>query len=291
MGGHYVSNIQELQKDNLFEEALRSNTKKETYHKTKNYQQPKGIILKKIPGGRVFEVIKFRKMYHDFIFINDKIRQHIKNKYKEDMLFSDQEITCFRPRAVLCKKEYDSNLTKSIINEINANWYVIKPLNSSRSNGVIVTAKEDLDGTLKRILPHKINNNSYRTSSYRPKHTLTFGYWKGDKNNTFLIEEYAPSKTITVNNKLYDPTCRIVVLLRCINGEISLTFLDGFWKIPPKSLTEKGSLTDKHVSKYRDDFDQLCPDDLKISEEDWKQITTLFEKILTTMYKNILEKA
>ncbi|MCA9508922.1 MAG: hypothetical protein KC505_10925, partial [Myxococcales bacterium] len=139
---------------------------------------------------------------------------------------------------------------------------------------------QDLDATLQLILQDpKLLNNASCNAVYK--------YWAKDRNSVFLVEAYAPSKIIHVQGKSYDATLRIAFCMHRMNGKIHVHILDGFWKFPPKSLEEKGSLIDKHISNV---YVGSGIRSAKVSTSDMQHIRQIMPPLLKKVYNNILKK-
>ena len=77
----------------------------------------------------------------------------------------------------------------------------------------------------------------------------------------------------------------MVFTLHYDNHKIHLTFLDGYWKLPIKSLEEKGSLTEKTKSK----ISKTKQNSGRISEYDLIILKSQLSKVLPSIYFNILK--
>jgi len=280
--GRYVENLAYLERDSEFKKICNKPAQKKAL-----LQGCKGILLVKDDMSHVM-IKKFAKKYPDFIFINQYSRHHSNSKFLTDQLFQDQELKQFRPYAQCFPKEYTPTLARDIINEFQADYYMIKPVNSSRSNGVIMAKKEDLDNVLKKVLVEKKNHKARYNFSHRPSKTITYDYWLGDNNSTFIVEKYEPSQYISVNNKLYDPTMRAVCVMYNNNGKIVAEVLEAFWKIPPQAISDNGDLTEMHVSKYRSDLGQLTKEDLTVKPDDMVTLRNLLSSVMSKIYMKIL---
>ena len=103
----------------------------------------------------------------------------IRDKCRTDLLFNEPILSNYRPKAKAYPKKYSSSLAEGIINDFKCDNFVIKPISSGGSNGIIFADKYNLDDFLKRIL-NKNNNESDKQTAY----------WRGDKEGRFLIEEF-----------------------------------------------------------------------------------------------------
>lgn len=233
----------------------------------------------------------FKKKYPDFLVLDCVSRPFAASKHLNDILFrSTQDTACYRPACKLYPKEYHTDLAQQIVDDLDSDFFVIKPLDSGMSNGVIMTSVGLLDADLKRILTRKVGSNigHQGTFNYRPVDTQSYSYWVGDTNRQFIVEAYAPSRTIEVLGKKYDPTIRVVFTLVHDNGTIKVKMLEHWWKLPPKALDEYAILTLKHVSQYRPDLKQLPADELTLSEEDEHLVRSLMADAMARAYVKML---
>ena len=100
---------------------------------------------------------------------------------------------------------------------------MIKPLNASRGNGVIIVDRLMLNRELKKILVDKETNPN----------DPTYKYWITTKNKTFLVEEFISSKIILLDGKHFDATMRVIFVLSHDMNNINIDFLGAYWKLRP----------------------------------------------------------
>lgn len=188
----------------------------------------------------------FRNQYPGIIVLDAALFPHAADKSTMDKLFkSSPKLKKMRPISKLYPKQYSKALVDKILNDINSDIIVIKPKNSTKGYGVIIIAKEDLDSTLEYILMEK------NYSRLKKETDLSYKYWARDRNDSFLIEQFIESDYVTVpqfDNNLYDGTMRAVVMLVYQQQQFNLHFLEGHWKLPLKSVSEPGTLNEKHKS-------------------------------------------
>lgn len=254
-------------------------------------------LIKKLKSKRVnfssyraFVFVKFRKkvkppklyaLYKKLpglVFIGAATARHMKTKLKTNALFQDCVLRKFRPKNIVCFKDYTEDMANTIINHLKCEMFVIKPVNDTEARGVIPVHKDDLDDILKLICKKISIDESLA-------HEDAYAYWMTNKNNKFFVEEYIPSQVMYAAGKRYDPTMRIVFVLHHKNGNNKITILGGFWKLPARSLDEKGTLIEHHVSNvYEGDVTRA----LKISSQDMKIIKDTFPPILNRVYMKML---
>ena len=81
---------------------------------------------------------------------------------------------------------------------------------------------------------------------------------------------------------LYDPTMRVVFALVYNQKNMDVVFFEGNWKLPQKSLSETGTLTEKHRSYGHDsNFLSVEPQLLqKIEEQLREPLLILYQQML-----------
>lgn len=182
------------------------------------------------------------KNYPDILLVNVNTKRFTgKRNPLIELLEKNPHLHAFIPSWKVYKKEYSSTLAAQIIEELPADFYIIKPVRGILSRGVLMVHKEELDRYLKLILqdPQAINATSY----------INLAYWKTDTQENFFVQAYAPSKTITHYEKQYDPTMRVIFFLSHDQGSMGIDVAAGYWKIPPKSLDQEAPLTEKHITR------------------------------------------
>lgn len=260
-----VSNIRALQQNELFKlyeledqsagiVIIRNDFKKNMYH-------------------------NFRKQQSNLMILCRATAPYAQNKKLTCELFQEAECMDFKPKFILCKKNYTPELTKKIIQELNTQNYVIKPIKGAQGNGIIIVSQDDLDATLQIILNHE---NMWQ----KKRNNAVYNYWLKDHQDQFIVEAYAPSKKINVEGAMYDPTMRIMFALHNKHGRIFLTFFDAYWKLPEHGIMENVSLTKKYKSHVNKD--QISS--TMVDHHDFEKVKALLSKALTTLYLKMLEK-
>ena len=233
----------------------------------------------------------FKQTYPDILFLDGAAHLYANNKLELARLLDRPDLQKFKPRWKNYKKQYTPRLAQKILKDIQADTVVIKPINSSRANGVIIVHASDLDATLKQILAHTLATNhvgGYKNYAPSDK-TQTYEYWKNDPNNAFMVESFEESKSIRVRGALYDPTMRVVFILRHEAGKIYTTILGGYWDIPAKHLGDKAaSFTDKHKTILMPEGEESLYMGLKIAEQDFTSVKEVLYKILPKIYEQML---
>lgn len=210
------------------------------------------------------------------VFSNDIAYDYGNNKYKTNILFCCKELEKFKPKWKIYPKIYCDYIVEKIKNDFDAEILVVKPINACLGRGVIIVHRDDLDETLETIFTKIDDIKNMDDNSY--------SYWAKDRKNEFLVEEFATSKLITLHGKKFDGKIRVVFVLSCSEGKITLKFLGSYWKAAFKSLDEQGSLTEKHKSKSHK-ANRVA----KVSPEDAKHIQEILGDILPKMYIKMME--
>jgi len=287
IGGYSTRDLNSLAQDIRFKTQL---NKKQIF-KPDDMSTYKGIIVYRYRDDRFPSHRKaldnFKVTHPDFLVIDMVSWEYAASKEKLAGLVQEAGLGECKPKWGIYPKEYTKDLAQKIMRDLGCDMFVIKPVNSGRSNGIIFVEKTDLDMVLKKILQHKKSQEKLESFNHRPYNTQLFEYWELDPNDTFMVEEYQPSKSLMIRNKMYDPTMRIVFTLCHNKGKIHANILGAYWKIPGKALTEDGTLTEKHktVSVPTPGLSGLC-----ITAHDMKGVKALAYKFLPKIYEYMLEK-
>lgn len=248
MGGRHASTLRALEKDRLFSQ-LAATKRNWSVSDLASY---KGIIIYVYNDNRspVHQDMlnAFKKKHPDFLVLDEASWTYAADKKVLAQLLSDKELAQYKPKWGAYKKNYTQGLAQKISKDLEAEMFVIKPVNSGRSNGIIITDKDNLDKELKRVLlgyQSKKSGNG-KNLGVMPIKTKLYEYWKLDTNTEFMVEAYEPSKSLAIKGKTYDPSMRIVWVARHDQGKVYINILGAYWKIPHKSLSDSGSLTEKH---------------------------------------------
>jgi hypothetical protein len=279
MGGTYCHRFSDLLKDERIQ-LLRGR---------KNVDGIRGIVL--VKNGLPQSARRwYARLYPSLIFVNIRSVHFTRNKRASNKWFSGRLLSEHRPQCKLYNKIYSPVLSRKILRDFDSDKVVIKPVNSSRSNGVLVVEREHLDEVLQGILQTKpaeeLKELGYRR--YRPADPKSYDYWDGDANTVFMVEEFIESSYLEVNGKLYDPTFRMALAMSCINGKIDITCLEGFRKLPRLSVKDHGEITDRHVSKHRHDLALLPVEKLEIKPDEMRVLSEKFNVIFSKAYRKIL---
>lgn len=284
-GGFYAPSIISLIHQPRFKKALQKKSLSSNKKSISDYQ---GIIVFKHYAPTQAQLNHFAKQYPNMLILNFAAQGYVSNKLRTNALFDTPALRNHRPQCRLYPKTYHAGLAQQIINDLQCNKFVIKPLNSGRGNGVIMATRKTLNKELQKILvDHACPlpwDNSQRAN---PLYPLTYDYWDYDRNAEFLVEECIVANPIEIQGKAYDATIRIVFALHYDNNELTLTYLDAYWKRPTKAIDEAGTLNEKHQSKHGPTYEESLG--LFMDPEDFSLIKKTMNSILPQIYFNILK--
>ncbi len=270
-GGRFAHDLRALEKDSVFNDYLK-NERAADYFSDFN-----ALVIARDNCYRDAQLKNFKKNYPRALILSEALGPFGNDKLLMHSLFDDELLKKYRPKCMVMQKQYYRGMAKCITEQLKCDCYVIKPINSSKGNGVIMVKKADLFKTLRTVLE--------RPESLPDIKDPTYGYWVKDKSKTFLIEEYAPSKLIEFNGAQYDATMRVMYILFCDKGRIGILFLGSYWKLPAKSIHEKCLLTEKHKSSIKADNVGSAMVDLV----DYKKVTGILKAALPMAYVKILQ--
>lgn len=273
MGGHHAVSLAKLEHDPVF---IAAEAKNKAFN-VADMSTYSGIVMVRWFGyskKKLEKMNRFKQKYPHFLVVDECTKQFSARKSSGVSLFADDTLREYKPRWGLYPRVYDPELSQKIIEDIKSDRVVIKPTKSSQSKGVIIVEKELLNDLLKIILPSE-------------KKRIKKTFWSTIKDESFLVEEFCESKTITVRGRMYDATMRMFFIVRSDQGKIYATVLGGYWKIPPKALSEVGTITEKHKTYafMSKDFTAL-----PISTEDTQNARALLKNILPHIYLKMVER-
>lgn len=218
---------------------------------------------------------------HGFIILSKYSRDIFPKKclVQRYLFAQDQDLERFRPQSLIYPTNYSSDLAENIKQQLPCEYLVIKPEFGHKGKGIIFTSQDSLDGELQKIC---INNALHE----QPNNLASpYKYWHKRPQKNFIVEEFARSKTIIVENKPYDATMRVIFLASCQHQEITIDFVDAYWKLPQKALDEKGTFDECHrscINAHR------AYDSALVSPEDFQQVVKQLQYLLPKTYRNML---
>lgn len=193
-------------------------------------------------GSQICVIDDFETRFPGLVVIDKSSFPFWIDKYRMTQLFKEDELlSTFKPKWGNYQKKYTPELAAQIADDLQCDIFVIKPRGEFQGRGVIITQKQDLD----EILYYIITKKGLLAESKDPAYTA----WQNDQFDSFIVEEFVTSDLITIphlENKIYQPTMRVVFLLVYNKGRHDVHFLGGYWKTPSLSLDEEGSFMQKN---------------------------------------------
>ena len=221
---------------------------------------------------------QFKAQYPNVLIIDEATRGYCGDKLRTSLLFDDAKLEGYKPVWNLYPKEYSPELSHRIIEEMGSDYVVIKPRSAAKGNGVIICSASNLDETLDYILNGGETLMDDPDPSYR--------YWAYHQSWSFIVEAYAPSNPTPIehfDNRLFDPTMRVVYVLVHSDDAIQLHFLGSYWKLPEMSLDQAGSLNDLHKSCGKIPyFSSIAPE---VDDEVQRQVRDCFQRLYELMLR------
>lgn len=234
------------------------------------------LLFRHLDAGRVF-CQKMRDYHAGILVLNSAVAPFVNNKYFTNVLFDDPELSCYKPQFMLCEKHYTPLLAQSIKKKIPAQQYVIKPLEEFKGRGIIMVKAAHLDKVLRRVL---LKRDEGGGGGGAATDGPLYEYWQTNKDTHFLVEECCSSQELVIDEKRYDPTMRVIFILTYDCGQVNVTYLDAYWKIPGKALDERTSLTTKYKS-----IGTIYAD---VEEGDKREVQRMLNDCLPLLYKKML---
>lgn len=235
LGGHHVLSLNALEHDECFQYSARQASINQN-----RLNEHAGIIV--CFGKNKEELLnQLKKKYSSFLWVNAGTQKFASSKDALNPFFRAPELRRFKPAWNIYPKKYTRSLADTIIQDLHpVDYFIIKPINALQSRGVMMVHAKHLDRMLKCIFSKSGIVHGVRPHGDR--------YWLYDQNKSFLVEEYAPSKTIIVDGRPYDPTMRLVFFMTHEQGVLNIHVLAGYWKIPVKPLDADGNLSAQHIT-------------------------------------------
>lgn len=191
----------------------------------------------------------------------------------------DEKLMGLKPAWKAYPKGYSQELIDQISHDFSSDMIVIKPRAGTQGCGIIILHKRDLEKTLTYIFS--------KSSMLKNDPDKAYNWWATDNYENFIIEEFIPSDPVCaphLSDDVYDGTMRIPLVLTYDNGEINLHILYAWWKLPPKSLNEEGTLTEKHKSL------SLGPNTyVLVSQDVLEKVEKQLNEALPILYQDLLE--
>lgn len=286
-GGRFIDSFASLKKNRNFLNWV-GHGYMENKQSISNY---KAIICVKNSSSPIKE---FREKFPNVLIWDLGAASFVNSKYRTTLLFEDDELTQYRPKAWLVKREpvspysraYGQNVTdyyqlyvqsaaEQILADKNVNYYVIKPVNGTMGQGILFVKDKDLQKTLSFVLRNGKKNKTKDKN---------LSYWLTNKSNYCLVEEFMASKTVIADGIPYDPTMRVIFVLCYDNNVPRIDILGAYWKTPPLALDEVGRFIDKHKSHSAKQKYSALP----VDPEDYQKVTEIMQQFMPKIYAKML---
>lgn len=203
-------------------------------------------------------ICDFGKRFPGMIILDKSSFPFWIDKYEMTKLFQDDALlSTFKPKWGNYKKMYSPELAVKIADDLGGDTFVIKPRGEFLGKGVIITQRQNLD----EVLLYIITKKGLLAKSKDP----AYAAWKHDPFDSFIVEEFITSDPLVVphlENKIYQPTMRVVFLLVYNKHCHDVHFLGGYWKTPPLSMDEEGDFMQKNKDVCKPPY--YCAVDPKI---------------------------
>lgn len=236
------------------------------------------VLLHGVKKSAVF-VKNTAKQYPNLLFLSKATARFVSSKQETNALFNTPFLQQFKPQNLLIKKQYYAGLASDILKNIPNEYLVIKPTNSSLGHGIIIIHRRQLDETIKLIL----QGHTEPLAKYQANRN--YSYWLKDKDSHFIIEAFAQSKPLIVNNNAYDPTMRIAFVMSNLKGKMQISYLGSYWKLPAKHLNEPGDFTEKHKSATT----SHPWSSVLVADEDYFIVCQQLNELLPILYAKMLD--
>ena len=131
----------------------------------------------------------FRYYFPGVILIDGAVFPYKGDKFKMgQLLAADERLKKIKPQWSAYPKLFSEELIKQILQDIPSNILVIKPMKSTRGNGIIIIQREDLEPTLKYILTEDSDNLENNPDP-------SYNHWGHDPCKGFIVEEFVESES------------------------------------------------------------------------------------------------
>lgn len=272
-GGHLASSISHLEND----EEFRKITQTKNITLFRSISDYNAIVVNNNKNFGTSFFYNYNLKYPHALFTDQATAFYVNSKYETNELFKHPDLRKYRPKSMVCKCEFNEKLSKQIAKKLDSKKFVIKPLNASRGRGIIIVDRLHLSRELKKILEEKDTLNPDDPS---------YKYWIDSKDKNFIVEEFVSSKPISLENKTYDATMRVIFVLSHDNGEINVDVLSAYWKLPLGALEDYDNMTKKHKST----IDKQRKSSTIVDTHDFEIVKDQIKTVMKKAYALMLEK-
>lgn len=272
-GGHLLPSLSHLNNDENFIKI--THTQNSIFPNSISNYNAIVVNNNKNFGAAFFH--NYNLIFPGALFTDQVTAFFVNSKYETNELFKHPDLQKYRPKSIICKCKFYKKLSKDIAKKLGCSKFVIKPLNASRGRGIIIVDRLHLSRELKKILEEK-NTLNPNDPSYK--------YWIETKDKKFLVEEFVSSKPISLENKTYDATMRVIFVLTHDQGQIDIDVLSAYWKLPLGALEDYENMTKKHKSN----IDKKRKSSAKVDSSDFEVVKLEITKVMKKAYALMLEK-
>ena len=245
--------------------------------KIKNGQM-QGLVVAHTMGKTKHYVKAVLDKRPDLMVLNAATNNFVRSKAATNALFDTPDVARFRPLACLLKGSNKAHESHNVIKKLGAEYVVIKPTNSALGQGVMLLPANQLGRMLTAITTGAHGQAMGNDPAY--------SYWAKNQGADVMVEAFALSKSVVVDEKAYDPTMRVVFVLVNDHGKMDITFLGSYWKLPVKSLDEPGTFTEKHKSCVKPG--KKCS--AVVEDADYAVVQALLCQLLPPLYEKMLKQ-
>lgn len=193
---------------------------------------------------------KLKELYPGIIAVDAANSPYWIDKYKMSLLFErNPTLSAIKPEWKLYDKTDPETLARKVMEDISSELYVIKPRGAFLGNGVIISAREELEATFRTIF----SGEGLASKSKDP----SYSYWSKDPFDSFIVEKFYYSDFIEVpefGGEIYNPTIRAAFILVYDKGKIEFRMLGSYGLLPFKPICGEGSLNECHKAYCKQPF-------------------------------------
>jgi chemotaxis receptor (MCP) glutamine deamidase CheD len=218
------------------------------------------------------------------------VRDKFLTKWLADVMYEDTkgelDIRGFFPKWKMFPKVYSPDIAQSVLEQMPAENYVIKPLDGTRGGGVIVTSGKELDTVLRIVLQSRAELSLKARNSAALSKGEAYAYWASDETPGFIVESLESSTPVAAGNEQYDATLRMVFSGALTKDQAEFTYLDGYWKLPEKPAGQ-GDLNARYISRIHPEENNHAVS-AGLSAEDKTAAIAQLNRALPELYKKML---
>lgn len=219
----------------------------------------------------------------------------------------------YRPACRVYPLRYTRTLARTIIQDMPADYYVLKKPNGSGGRGVVLVSRQTLDRELQRLLAvnerdfikscgeRALNSLSPETDSalrsgdiqgvlsaiYESMGAVTdSSAWLMQNSGTpnFLVETYAPSRPFLMENNYFDPTLRVYFYITRDEGVVRFHPVGCAWKLPQENISSTYT-RESRISSFSLQHRLSAKVDLTTQTAVYGQLQAIFPRLFEYVFK------